>query len=117
MCSCVAILDSLNPTTLLHLGTQYTVIHALMVYKLPLDVQWKRFAHLENQLEPLQLLGSVQGETRTLSGLVLELSTKCLMDIAIRTRRNQYKWVIHANTSSTDMTLTRQLFQMCMLYT
>lgn len=39
-----------------------------MVYKLPLDVQWKRFAHLENQLEPLQLLGSVQGETRTLSG-------------------------------------------------
>jgi len=117
-----------------NLVTQYTVVHALMVYKLPLDVQWKRFAHLENQLEPVHLLGSVQGETRTLSELCvycvcmyihtndcprigilyrdMRLSTKCLMDIGICTRRNQYKWVIHANTSSTDMTLTRQLFQM-----
>lgn len=32
----------------------------------------------------------------------MRLSTKCLMDTGICTRRNQYKWIIHANTSSTD---------------
>ena len=49
----------------------------------------------------------------------MRLSTKCLMDIGICTRRTQYKWVIHANTSSTDMIWHwhGNFFQLRMLYT
>ena len=59
MCSYVVILHNFKSNNVI---IQLTLIHALMVYKLPLNVQWKRFAHLDNQLEPVQLLGSVQGE-------------------------------------------------------